>query len=189
MVKFCHRARWRYVSLTFQLFEVYQSSPSKFILFSTSSRFSLLRGFICSEDFNFESSSSNNRSPLIFSDSYATLLFFTFITCNATQRGRLWTTTNFSTCNSNKPIPLIAAVATSRHVQIVQLWRLRPYLSVSILTAQSSISRPPPLTKRTFGKDLLRLWYFDLLTSPDFYNSCHLSITVKLFLLPVLFPD
>ena len=55
------------------------------------------------------------------------LIFFTFITCNATQRRQLWTMTDFPTFNPNKSAQLFAVVTTSRHVQIVQLQRSRPH--------------------------------------------------------------
>ena len=66
-------------------FEVHQSSPPKSILFPTSSRSSPLWGFLRSEDFISEPNNSNNSSPSIPTDGYATLFFSTFITCNATK--------------------------------------------------------------------------------------------------------
>jgi len=41
------------------------------------------------------------------------LISFTFIMCNATRRGQLWTLTRFSTCNPNSPAPIITVVATN----------------------------------------------------------------------------
>jgi len=114
VVKIWPRPRWWHVSLIYQLFEVHQSSPLKSMLFLTSSRSSPLRGFLRSEDFSSEPSSSNNRSPLILADSYATLLSFTFITCNTTQCGQLWTAADFSACSHNKPTPLITDVTMRR---------------------------------------------------------------------------
>jgi len=56
-----------------------------------------------------EPSSSSNRSPLMPADNYRTLLFFTFITCNVTQRGVMgwWI---FLHAISTNPTPLIATV-------------------------------------------------------------------------------
>ena len=139
------------MSLTFQPSEVHQSSPLKTMLYPPSSKSSPIRGPLCSEDFSSKPSSSSNKSFLISTDSYTILFSSTFIMCNATQCRHLWTVMNFHACNPNKPTQLITAVTTSRHAQIVQLRRSRPYLSASIPTFQSSISRhPPPTRKRSF---------------------------------------
>ena len=127
MVKFWPHPRWRHVSLTFQLSEVYQNSPPKSMIFLTSFRSSPLQGFFYFEDFNSEPSSSSNSSPSLSTDGYAIIYSFTFITCDTTQHGQLWTVKYFSVCDPNKPAPLIVVNTTRRHVQIVHLWRSRPH--------------------------------------------------------------
>jgi len=106
------------------------------------------QGSLFSDDFSSESSSSSNRSPLISADSYAVLFSSIFLTYNIPQRWQLWIMVYFSACYSYKVAPLIVAFTTSRHVQIVQLQRSHMYLSTSMPTAQSNISRPSTLTKR-----------------------------------------
>ena len=110
----------------------------------------------------FRTSTSNQAAPATdhpWSLSTVTHLFSsTFIICNAIQRGYLWTMANFSACNPNKPAPLIAAVTTNQHVQIMQLRRSRPYPLA--LCLQLSIRRLPSLTiKRIF----FRLWILILI--------------------------
>jgi len=121
VVKFWPHPRW-HVSLTVQLSELHQSSPPEFMLFPISCRSPLLWGFLRSENFSSELSSSSNNSPSISADKCATL-FSSMFTWDATQCGQLWTMADFPACNPYKPAPLIAVVTTSRYVQIVQLQR------------------------------------------------------------------
>ena len=128
--------------------------------YSTSSRSSPLWGSSYSKDFSSEPSSSSNESPLISADSYTILFSFTFITCNITQRWHLWTEVDFPAYNPNKSATMITVVTTNRHVQIVWLQWSRPHLSVSMPTAQSSISRPPPPMRRRLGILILIISWF-----------------------------
>ena len=109
-----------------------------------------------SEDFSSEPSSPSNRSPLISSDGYATLLVFTFIMYNATQRGQLWTVADFP-----------AAIPTNQHrwsqpLQCIKhaIMKILPIPVCLIPTTQSSISRPPLQQRKewTFW-DFLGIFY------------------------------
>ena len=68
--------------------------------------------------------SSNNKSFLIFVDSYATP--------SSSLSAR--TVTDFHACNSNQPAPVITVVTTNQDVQIMQLRESCPCLSASMLT-------------------------------------------------------
>ena len=142
--------------------------------YPTSSIPYLLWGFLPSKDFIFEPSSSSNRSPIISTDSYATLLSFMFIACNATQRWQLWTVTDFLACNPKKPAPLIAIVTIILHVKIMPLLRSRLYPFASIPIAQSSINKPSSLIRKRSRIDSIRKESigfnsnFNLIHSPDF---------------------
>ena len=59
--------------------------------------------------------SSSDRSSLIFVDSYVARSSFTFLMCNASQRGQLWMVADSSACNL-KSVSLIAA--DMRNMQI-----------------------------------------------------------------------
>ena len=148
VIKIWPRLKWRHVFFTFQLFMIHQSSHPKFMLYPTFSRSSPLWGSLYSEDFSSKPSSSSNGSALIFSDSYTALLSSTFIMCNTPQCEQLWIVADFLARNPNKLAPVIAAIITSQHVQIVQLRECRPYPSASMPTAQSSINKPFPLMKK-----------------------------------------
>jgi len=78
---------------------------------------------------------------------YATLFSFTFITCDATQHGQLWTVADFPAWNPYKSVPLIAIVQQINMCKSCSYEAPAP--SVILPTAQSSISKPrPPTNKR-----------------------------------------
>jgi len=118
--------------------------PLKSMLLPTSSRSSLLWGLLRSKDLKSKPNSSSNRSSLILADSYATLLSFTFMMCNATQRGQLWIVADFPVCNTNKLAPYDR---NFYNVQNMQSRRSRPLLSSSMPTTQSTTNKPH-LTKK-----------------------------------------
>jgi len=152
VVKFWPHPRWRHMSLTFQLSEVYQSSP-KSMMCPISSRSSPLPGFLCSEDFNSKPSSSSNSSLFISTDGYATIYVFTFITCNVIQRRQSWIVNDFPACNT-KPAPLIAGRCnkmTCANCAVTKISLAPPI--------QLSTSEPRLPTKRTSGHSIIaQLW-------------------------------
>ena len=110
VVKMWPHLKWWHVSFTLQLSEVHQSSPLKLMLFSTSSRSSLLRGFLHSKDSSSEPSSFSIGSSLISADCYTTLSAFRFITYNTPKHEQLYRMMNFLACNPNNQVPLIMVI-------------------------------------------------------------------------------
>ena len=70
-----------------------------------------------------------------------------FIKCDATQRGQLWTTMDFTTCNPYKPVPMIATFYNKS--TCANRADILPTPSVTMSTAQLSLSKPrPPIKKK-----------------------------------------
>jgi len=151
------------------------------MLYPIFSKSSSLRDSLRSEDFSSEPSSSSNKSPPMFVDSYTVLLSSMFIMCN-TQRKQLWTMVDFPECNPNKATSVITSITINRHVKIVWWQGSRRYPSASMLIAQSSKSRLSPSTK----KEIMILVCMHPL---NFCNSCNMRIMCKLVLLPMNFPN
>ena len=77
---------------------------------------------------------------------YATLFSFTFITCDATQHGQLWTVADFPAWNPYKSVPLIAIVQQINMCKSCSYEAPAPL--VILPTAQSSRKPRPPTNKR-----------------------------------------
>jgi len=135
------------MSLTFQLSEIHRSSPPKsmtlldLLKIFSAPRFSPFRRI------QLRTKQLQQRITSDLCQQLHNLISSTFITCNTTQCGQLWTAVNFPTYNPNKSASVITIV-TSWHVQIMQLRRPRPYTSASMSIAQSSINIPSPPTKK-----------------------------------------
>jgi len=72
------------------------------------------------QDSRFHSRNSSNDHRDICLSLLLSLLS-TFIMCNASQHGKLWTVTIFPACDPHSPMPTITAIPTNQHVQIMQL--------------------------------------------------------------------
>jgi len=96
---------------------------------------------------------------------------------NALQPRQLWTEARFSACNPNNQSPIIAAVATNLHVQIMRLRGSRSYHLAPCTQIRSSMNRPSRPTRRVFF--LWRTFTFSLVwvkpsTEILTFNPCNL---------------
>ena len=80
-------------------------------------------GAICSQRFPISLQRFPATAIEMFACSYASSFSLTFIMCNTSQRGLLWTMVRFPACNPNSPTPITAAITINQHGEIVHWGR------------------------------------------------------------------
>ena len=177
VVKIWPHPRWRHVSLTFQLSEELQSSPSKSMQFPTFSRSSPLRRLQLRAEHPYQQFTM---------DLHRRLRHHIFLHVHNVGRHSTWAIMD----NEGLPYMHSQQVSTTDHDRYNKSTRANHAITKisPAPTAHSSISKACTRMKGGTKFDSIQ----KLLTNthfPDFYNSFNLRIIVKLLLLPVVFPS